>query len=73
MKVNFYVNSKQILRFIQAVRDEDFEGCAELDIHTYQPSYVDCIGVSLDGEQAEALILNMMPTSSNPTEWEFPF
>lgn len=74
MSVKFYINSEHILRFIQAVKNEDFEECSNLDVYTYEPfPLAQYMEVSLNCDQAEALILNMMSTSSDLTKEDLPF
>jgi hypothetical protein len=74
MSIKFYINSEHILRFIEAVREENFEECAKLDVYTYEPfPLANYMEVSLNGDQAEALILNMMSTSSDQNQEDLPF
>lgn len=73
MNVTFYVNEDHILKFIQEVKNEDFVECSNLDVHFYEPfppqQYMQ---VSLNGEQSEALILNMISTPPDFDE-KIPF
>ena len=74
MSIRFYVNTEHILNFIEFVRKGDFEECAKLDVYTHEPfPLVSYMGVSLNGDQAEALILNMMSTSSDQNQEDLPF
>jgi hypothetical protein len=74
MNVTFYVNEDHILEFIHAVNNEDFVRCSSLDVSAYEPfPPAQYMQVSLNGNQASALILNMITNPPDFLEEDIPF